>query len=74
MEQRLRHLEQDMATVKTTLGHMQENMNTNMATKADLFDLKAEMHSLLRQHIMWNVGSILAAAGLVFAIMRWAGS
>jgi hypothetical protein len=85
MEQRLRHLEQDMVSVKATLGHIQGTLNTSVATKADLFelkgelksevrDLRAEMHSLMRQQIMWNVGSIIAVAGVVFAILRLTGS
>lgn len=63
MEQRLRNLEQDVAVIKTT-----------MSTKSDVSEIRVEVHSLLRQHIMWNVGSIIAMAGLVFAIMRFAGS
>jgi hypothetical protein len=70
MEERMRHLEQDMSSVKTTLTHMKETMTT----KADLHDLRADMHSLLRQQIMWSVGTIIAMAGLVFAIMRFTGS
>jgi len=62
MEQRLRNLEQDVAVIKTT-----------MSTKSDVSEIRVEVHSLLRQHIMWNVGSIIAMAGLVFAIMRFAG-
>ena len=69
MEDRIRHLEQDMSSVKTTLSHI----NETMATKADLYELRAEMHSLLRQNIMWSVGTIIAVGGLVFAIMRFAG-
>lgn len=74
MEQRLRHLEQDMVSVKTTLEHIQGTLSSSVATKADLFELKAEMHSLMRQQIMWNVGSIIAVAGVVFAILRLTGS
>lgn len=35
--------------------------------------LRSELHSLLRQHIMWNVGSVIAVAGVVFAILRYTG-
>lgn len=69
MEERMRHVEEDMSSVKTTLAHIQETM----ATKADLYELRAEMHSLLRQNIMWSVGTIIAMGGLVFAIMRFTG-
>lgn len=62
MEQRIAHLERDVEVIKAT-----------MATKADVSELKADMHSLLRQNIMWSVGTIIAVGGLVFAIMRFAG-
>ncbi len=62
MEQRLRHLEQDVEVIKAT-----------MATRSDVLELKAEMHSLLRQNIMWSVGTIIATGSLVFAIMRFTG-
>jgi hypothetical protein len=55
MEQRLRHLEQEVAVVKET-----------MATKEAL--AKAETNI-----IKWNVGTIVAVAALVFAIIRFAG-
>lgn len=74
MEERIRHLEQDMVSVKGTLQHMQSTLDTSMATKADVLELKAEVHSLLRQQIMWSVGTIIAMGGLVFAIMRFSGS
>jgi archaellum component FlaC len=70
MEERLRHVEQDMSSVKTTLIHIQKTM----ATKAEMYELRAEVHALLRQQIMWSVGTIIAMAGLVFAIMRFTGS
>lgn len=63
MEQRLAHLEKDVEVIKAT-----------MATKADVMELKAEMHSLLRQNIMWSVGTIIAVGALVFAIVRYAGA
>lgn len=56
MEQRLRHLEQDVAVIKST-----------MATSA-------ELHSLLRQNIMWSVGTIIGMGALVLAIVRFAGA
>jgi len=59
MEQRLRHVEQDVAVIKST-----------MATSS-------ELHSTLRQHLMWTMGIVLGGlvgvAGIVFAIVRLAG-
>lgn len=63
MEQRLRHLEQEVHVIRET-----------MATGANLQELRAEMHSLLRQQIMWSVGSVIATGSLVFAIIRFTGT
>jgi len=63
MEERLRNLEQSVAVIES-----------NYATKADIAELKAELHSSLRQQTMWSVGTVLAVAGIVFAIIRYAGS
>lgn len=63
MEERIANLERDVDVIKAT-----------MATKADVLELKVEMHSLLRQNIMWSVGTIIAMGGLVFAIMRFTGN
>jgi len=63
MEQRIAHLERDVEVIKAT-----------MATKTDVLEMKADMHSLLRQNIMWSVGTILATGTLVFTIMRTTGA
>lgn len=55
MEQRLRHLEQEVAIIKET-----------MATKESLAQMETNI-------IKWNVGTIVAVAALVFAIIRFAG-
>lgn len=62
MDERLRKLEQSVAV-----------MESNYATKADIADLKAELHSSLRHQTMWSVGTILTTAGVVFAIIRLTG-
>ncbi len=45
-----------------------------MATRRDLealrSDLSAEMERGLRRMIQWNVGTVLAMAGIVLAIVR----
>ncbi|MCM2131445.1 hypothetical protein [Larsenimonas rhizosphaerae] len=70
MDQHMQKIEQSVAV-----------MESNYATKADISDLKASIsdlnantHSLLRQMIMWSVSAIIATGGLVFAILRFAGS
>lgn len=42
--------------------------------KEEIGSLRSEMHSLLRQQIMWSVGSVVTVAGLVFAILRFTGA
>jgi hypothetical protein len=60
MEQRLRHIEEDVAIIKS-----------NYSTREDVANLRADMHSLARQQIMWSVGTILTGMALVFAILKW---
>lgn len=62
MEERLRKLEQSVSVIES-----------NYATKSDIAELKAELHSSLRQQTMWSVGTLIAAVGLVFAVMRFTG-
>jgi len=81
MEQRLRHLEQDVGVIKATMATKEDIASAALSAKNDvtevkneLLSFKAEVHSLLRQQIMWSVGTIIAMGGLVFAIMRFSGS
>jgi len=64
---RVEHLEADMRSVREDVAVIK----SNYATKADISEMRAEMHSALRQQTMWSVGTIIAMAGLVFAIMRF---
>jgi len=69
MEQRIANLERDVSVVKATMA-TKEGVSD---LKFELLEFKAEVHSLLRQNIMWSVGTIIAMGGLVFAIMRFTG-
>ena len=60
LEGRIRQLEQDVAVIRS-----------NHATKADIANLRADMHDLNRQAIMWNVGTLIATAGVILAIARF---
>lgn len=60
---RVEHLERDVGDIKTTLARIE--------TKIDNFATKTEMAQLETRVIKWSVGTILAAGGLVFAIMRF---
>lgn len=60
---RVENLERDVGDIKTTLARIE--------TKIDNFATKTEMAQLETRVIKWSVGTILAAGGLVFAIMRF---
>ncbi|NHH86535.1 hemolysin XhlA [Cobetia sp. MB87] len=70
LETRVTALEADVRTLREDVAVIK----SNYATKADInelkAELKAELHSSLRLQTMWSVGTIIAAASLVFAIMR----
>ncbi|MBR9798781.1 MAG: hemolysin XhlA [Gammaproteobacteria bacterium] len=66
LETRVTALESDVRTLREDVAVIK----SNYATKADIHELKAELHSSLRLQTMWSVGTIIAAASLVFAIMR----
>jgi len=63
IEARVEYLERDISDMKSTLARIE--------TKLDAFATKAELASTETRIIKWNVGTILAAGGLVFAIMRF---
>jgi hypothetical protein len=46
-------------------------IKSNYATGEDVANLRADMHNLARQQIMWSVGTILSGMGIVFAILKW---
>jgi|GEM_PF-2361978 len=75
MEQRLRHLEQDVAIIKETMVKREEFLGETGSIRSDMHRefgaLRSEMHSLLRQQTMWSVGTVIAVAGLIFGIMRF---
>ncbi|MDT8895666.1 hypothetical protein RSO41_13495 [Halomonas sp. I1] len=67
LQHRVEQLETDMRSVREDVAVMK----SNYATKSDISELRAELHSSLRQQTMWSIGTIIAMAGLVFAIMRF---
>lgn len=68
---RVEHLEADMRSVREDVAVIKATMATKEDLHREVGGLRAEMHSLLRQQTMWSVGTIIAMAGLVFAIMRF---
>jgi len=71
MEQRLRHLEEDVAVIKSNYATKVDIADLSTEMHKGFGDLRAEMHSLTRQLIMWSVGTILTGMALVFAILKW---
>lgn len=73
LEARVEHLEKDMRSVREDLTTIKATYATRDGlndVRLEIEKVRGEMHSLGRQMIMWNVGTIITAAGLVFAIMR----
>lgn len=60
---RVEHLERDVTDIKVTLA--------GISTKLDGFATKTELAQMEARIIKWNVGTLLAVGGLVFAIMRF---
>lgn len=74
LETRVQHLEADMRSVRDDLSIIKATYATRDGlndVRIEIEKTRGEMHSLGRQLIMWNVGTILTSAGLVFAIMRF---
>lgn len=70
MDDRIRDLEKDVEIMKATLATKEDVSDV----KVELLNFKADVHSLLRQNIMWSVGTILATGTVVFTIMRLTGT
>lgn len=74
LEGRVEHLEKDMRSVREDLTTIKATYATRDGlndVRLEVEKVRGEMHSLGRQMIMWNVGTIITVAGLVFAIMRF---
>lgn len=73
LEARVEHLEKDVRSVREDLTAIKATYATRDGlndVRLEVEKVRGEMHSLGRQMIMWNVGTIITVAGLVFAIMR----
>ena len=78
LSERVKALEQNVAVIETkidglaTKAELEKGLGDLRTEMAKGFgDLRTEMHSLGRQMAMWSVTTILAAAAIVFAIMRF---
>ena len=58
---------EDIAKLKEDIAGLRTELRTTRA------ELVTEVERMGRVVIMWNVGTLLAVAGLVFAIIRFAG-
>ena len=73
LEKRVQSLEKDMrdtrdAIIEIKAKHSTQNDIADL--KVGIADLKAEMHSMLRQQIMWSVGAIIAAVGVAATVLK----
>ena len=72
LEVRVTHLEKDVSEIKSDIKVIQKDLTDfRVEASKEFGNVRAEMHSLARQTIMWNVGSIFTASALAFAIMRY---
>ncbi len=58
--------------IREDLKEFKRDMNEFKTETAKEFGkVRTEMHSIARQIIMWNVGSMFTAVGIVFALLRY---
>jgi len=50
-----------------------EAMLPYLATKEDVMAVKADVDKMGRIVVMWNVGTVFAAVGIVFALIKFLG-
>jgi len=58
-------MEERIARIEAQIPHL--------ATKADVLDVKADVEKMGRIIVMWNVGTVFAAVGIVFALIKFLG-
>jgi hypothetical protein len=63
----------DLEAVRTDVESIKAEI-PHLATKADIETVRTEVHRIGMIIIMWNVGTIIATAGIVFAILRFLGN
>lgn len=56
--------------IDTLAARLDATLST-VATKTELETVRTEVQGIGRRIIMWNTGTIIAVAGLAFAIARW---
>ena len=74
LDQRFDHAGADLGNLKTAVAQINSRLDATLptlATKAELETVRTEIHSMGMKIIMWNVATMLATAGMVFAILRF---
>lgn len=71
MIERIERLESDMKEIRQEITGLRVDM-AHMSGRLDHFATHADVERMGRTIIMWNVGTLIAVAGLVFAIIRYA--
>jgi hypothetical protein len=73
MKNRIEALEQAIPEIRERLVRVEtkvDSIEQNMATKADLNELKVFMLQGFNNQIKWFIGALTALAGIVFAAIR----
>jgi hypothetical protein len=71
---RVGRLEADVSALRADVGEIKGTIKAafpNFATKADLAQLESRMASMESRLIRWMVGSWMAVAGLMVAVVRY---
>jgi hypothetical protein len=66
------------ADLRAELAELRAELKTDIAElraelKTDIANVRTEIERMGRVVIMWNVGTVIAMASVVFAIMRYTG-
>lgn len=74
MEDRIGNLEKDVGQLKVDVASIKSRLDSelpHLATKADMAEVRTEIHGMSNRLVMWSVGTIIAGGVLVFAILEY---
>lgn len=79
LESDVEYIKRDVAEIKVDLKEFKKDVNEfkkdvgtfREETMKEFGKVRSEMHNLARQTIMWNIGTVFTAVGLMFGLMRY---
>ena len=71
LEKRVARLEDDVSEMKTDIAGIKARLDSTLPNVATKDGVKAEVEKMGRLVIMWNVGTLIAVAAIVFGILRY---